>query len=300
MESMENKSVIITGGSKGIGKGIALQCAKEGAKILIAALNEGPLKAATEEIKAAGGTIDWIVADTSKPEDWARIVEKAKDLYGTIDYVFSNAGISFNKTIFSARPEEWEWIMNVNFMGHLNCLQATLPVFMEQENGGHYVFTASFASFASPATMVPYACSKAATMALAEGLQNELNTMGIDKIKLSIVMPAFVASDIQHNEASQPESVRSLEDNSNEMDKAVWAYIDQNLAAGDTNGTISIETAGQRIVDQVKRGLFYVYTHKGFVKSLAVEKMSRMILDQPPLDPSPSMSSYYERYPKEF
>lgn len=294
MDNLNNKVVVITGASSGIGFGIAKQCAKEGARIMLAAQNEDKLEKAAKELQEMGADVSWQKTNVEKDEDWAALVAKTLEKYGQIDYLFSNAGISFNKSLFSAKPEEWQWIFNVNFWAQLKAIGAVLPVMMAQETGGRIVFTGSFGCVASPITMVPYSCTKAATMALAEGLQNELNAMQVDKIKVSLIMPAYVSSNIQHNQSSRPDYCKDVESNSNEMDKMVWEKIATDLESGEW-GTISADLAGERIIDQVKRGHFYVYTHRNFVKAIVTDRSYRMMMDKSPFDPVSFMGEYYGR-----
>lgn len=294
MASLANKVVVVTGGSTGIGFGIAEQCAKEGAKIILAAQNVDKLEKAVKQLEPTGAEVSFQKVNVAEADDWAALVKSVMEKYGRIDYLFSNAGISFNKTLLTVKPEEWEWIFNVNFWSHVKGIHAVLPVMMAQEDGGHIVFTTSFASFAAPATMVPYACTKSASLSLAEGLRNEMELLQMDKIKVSVVMPAYVATNIQHNEASRPDYCKDVESNANDIDKFVWQKIATDLSEG-VGGTVSVQTAGERIIDQVKRGYFYIYTHRNFAKACLADKTYRMLMDKPQFDPSTFMSEYYAR-----
>lgn len=290
------KTAIITGAANGIGLGIARQCAKEGMRLMLADIVPEKLEQAAQELAAAGAEVAYKVTDVTCDEDWKELVSRTKAEYGGIDFLYSNAGVSFNKTVATATAAEWDWIFQVNFWSHLKAYQAIAPVMSEQESGGHIIFTGSFACFASPATMVPYACTKSALLSLAEGLTHEMALIGNDKVKLSVVMPAYVSTSIQFNEAARPDTVKNLEETSNPLDRAVWSRIAENIREPSTvNGTISADLAAERIIDQVKRGYFYIYTHRNYTKALAYEKTSSMLMDRPPVNPGTFMAEYYQR-----
>jgi NAD(P)-dependent dehydrogenase (short-subunit alcohol dehydrogenase family) len=290
------KVAIVTGAASGIGLGITQQCAQEGMRIMLADLDLPGLEREGKGLAASGAQVSWCRTDVTSENDWTELIEKTLQQYGQIDCLFSNAGISFNKTLATTTEAEWKWIFDVNFWSHVKAFKAILPTMLAQETGGHITITASFAAFVAPATMVPYACTKSAVLSLAEGMRHELDMTGQGKIKLSVVMPAYVVSNIQHNEAARPTDCRKLEATSNEIDRAVWAKITEDIKAPNIyNGAISGEVAGERILDQMKRGCFYIYTHRNFVKALAYEKTGRMLQDKPPVEPGSFMAEHYAR-----
>lgn len=296
MKDYSDKVAIVTGGASGIGLGIAKQCIKEGMRIMLTDLNLPELEAVGKELVASGAKIAWMKTDVTSEDDWNALVKKTMEQYGQIDFLFSNAGVSFNKTFATTTDAEWNWIFDVNFWSHIKAFRAVLPIMQGQESGGHITLTASFAAFVAPATMIPYACTKSALLSLGEGLRHELDLFGQQKIRISVVMPAFVVTNIQYNEAVRPAACRDLEKTSNEIDRAVWSQIVESIKEpSELNGAISIELAGKRILDQMKRDFFYIYTHRNYAKALAYEKTSRMLQDDPPVDPSPFMADYYER-----
>ena len=93
MERLENKVAIITGGNSGVGAATAIRFAKEGAKVVITARREGPLKEVADTIQANGGTVLPIVSDIAKPEDVKHLVEKTLEVFGKIDILVNNADI---------------------------------------------------------------------------------------------------------------------------------------------------------------------------------------------------------------
>ncbi|MEL7563314.1 MAG: SDR family NAD(P)-dependent oxidoreductase [Dehalobacterium sp.] len=296
MSTFNGKIAIVTGGASGIGLGIVKRCLKEGMEVVIADIHKEALEKVANELTISGKHVLTEAVDVTKEEDWSRLVQNTLGKYGKIDFLFSNAGISFNKMIASASKEEWKWIFDVNFWSQLKAIHTVLPVMKKQESGGHIVFTASYASFVSPPTMVPYACTKSALLSLAEGLRVELDMVGESKIKLSVVMPAYVVSNIQYNEHARPEECKKFEDTCTEIDKAVWSKIANDIKEPNRQfGAISADLAAERILDQVKRGFFYIYTHRNYTKTLAYEKTNRMLLDKPIVNIAVFNREYYGR-----
>jgi len=290
----EGKVALVTGAASGIGLGIAKQCVKEGMKVMLADINASEVEKETAQLSESGATVACQQADVTCDADWSALVAKTLETFGQIDLFFNNAGISFNKLLSSCTPNDWSWIFDVNFWGQMKGTQAVLPVMINQESGGHIVHTASFGAYVSPVTMVPYSCSKAAILAFAEGLANELALGGLAKIRISVVMPAFVVTNIQEGESYRQSKYANVEDKRTDIDNFVWLKIKEAIAAPNPlNGAISAETAGEAILDQMKRGFFYIHTHADFSKAIAAEKWSRMVNDGPPVEPSSFMDAFY-------
>src|ERR1700722_16346499 len=117
LTSIAGHSVIVTGGSKGIGKGIARVFAGKGAHVLITSRNLAEAEAAAAEIRATGGSVSAIAADVSKPEDNARLAQTAIERNGGVDILCCNAGIYPSAKLFDLSEAEWDQVMDVNLKG---------------------------------------------------------------------------------------------------------------------------------------------------------------------------------------
>ena len=116
---VEGKTVIVTGASRGIGKGIAKVFASRGADVLLVARNEAPVREAADEIKSAGGEASVFVGDVSSWDDMQQMAETAARRYGGIDVLCSNAGIFPSRGISDMSPDEWDQVLGVNAKGSL-------------------------------------------------------------------------------------------------------------------------------------------------------------------------------------
>jgi 3-oxoacyl-[acyl-carrier protein] reductase len=132
----------VTGGSKGIGKGIARVFASKGAHVLISSRNLVEAEAAAAEIRAAGGSASAIAADVSKPEDNARLAQTAIERHGGIDILCCNAGIYPASKIFDLSEAEWDQVMDVNLKGTFLSVQSCLPA-LKARGKGRVVVTSS-------------------------------------------------------------------------------------------------------------------------------------------------------------
>src|SRR4051812_36679148 len=132
---IQDKVVIITGASSGIGESTAKKLASKGAKIVLGARREDKLKQIAGEIEANGGQAIYRELDVTKPSENNEIVKLAKDKYGRIDVIFLNAGIMPNSPLSALNTDAWHQTIDVNIKGVLNGVAAVLPTFIEQKSG---------------------------------------------------------------------------------------------------------------------------------------------------------------------
>lgn len=142
--TIENKVVVITGASSGIGEVTAKLLAEKGAKVVLGARREERLVQLVEEIKSNGGQAAYRVTDVTNPEDSQQLVQLAKDTFGGVDAIFLNAGIMPNSPLSELKTNEWNSMIDINIKGVLNGIAAVLPTFTAQKSG-HIITTSSVA-----------------------------------------------------------------------------------------------------------------------------------------------------------
>lgn len=140
--SIAGKVTIVTGGSKGIGKGIASVFAKQGAKVMIAARGEADAKAAVEEITQAGGIADYCLCDVADWDSVQGLVAKTLETFGSVDILCANAGIFPQKKMVEMSPEDWDQVMSTNLKSSFLSVKACLPEF-EKNGRGRVIVTSS-------------------------------------------------------------------------------------------------------------------------------------------------------------
>ena len=183
--NIEDKVVIITGASSGIGEATAVMLAERGAKVVLGARGLNRLEALARRIAKAGGEVAYAQTDVRRREDLTSLVKLALDRYGQLDVLISNAGIGPISPLDDLRVEDWENMINIK--GVLYGIAAALPVFRKQ-SFGHFVNTASTAGIIVNPNMAVYAGTKFAVRAISEGLRQEAG----DKLRVTIITPGFV------------------------------------------------------------------------------------------------------------
>ncbi|MET8763687.1 SDR family oxidoreductase [Lentzea sp. NPDC004782] len=199
MSGINGKVVAITGASSGIGEATARLLAKQGARLVLGARREDRLANLVEEI---GGDAVHTRTDVTRPEDLRALVALARERFGRLDVLVSNAGAGPISPLDDLRVDEWNEMVDVNIKGVLHGIAAALPVFCEQQ-AGHFVTTASTAAFTVVPTMAVYAGTKVAVRAICEGLRQESNGV----FRVTTVFPGFVHTDFA--EASSNPDVRA-------------------------------------------------------------------------------------------
>jgi 3-oxoacyl-[acyl-carrier protein] reductase len=136
---LDGKTALVTGGSEGIGRGIALGLAREGVDVAICARRPGPLEAAAAEIaKQTGRKVVAIPADLTKDADAKTFVEKGHQALGRVDIMVNNAGSAPGGVLEHLSEADWAQALQLKFMGYVRCLRYVLPI-MQRQGGGRVV-----------------------------------------------------------------------------------------------------------------------------------------------------------------
>ncbi len=189
LTSIAGKSVIVTGGSKGIGKGIAKVFAAQGAKVMIAARGEEAAKLAVAEIEAAGGTATYHLTDVADWESVQQMVAATVGAFGGVDILCANAGIFPQVKMVDMSPDDWDTVMQVNLKSSFLCVKACIPIF-ETSGKGRVVLTSSITG---PVTGFPgwshYGASKSGQLGFLKTAAMELSRYNTT---INAVMPGNI------------------------------------------------------------------------------------------------------------
>jgi len=169
---LENKVAVITGAGSGIGRESALLFAREGARVVVADVNEDAGQAVVEELRGAGGEAVYVRADVSKGADAEGMVRAAEESFGRLDVLFNNAGISHAKDDDAVATEEevWDLTMNINLKGVFLGCKYGIPA-LRRAGGGSIINTASFVALLGAATpQLAYTASKGGVLAMTREL----------------------------------------------------------------------------------------------------------------------------------
>ncbi len=186
MSGTAGKVVAITGASSGIGEAAALLLAERGAKVVLGARGSDRLEALAARIADMGGEAACARTDVRRRGDLSGLVNLARERYGKLDVLVSNAGVMPVSPLDDLRVEDWEEMIDVNIKGVLYGIAAALPVFRRQ-GSGHFVNIASTAGHLVRPNMSVYSGTKFAVRAISEGLRQEAG----DKLRVTVISPGF-------------------------------------------------------------------------------------------------------------
>jgi short-subunit dehydrogenase len=188
---LKDKVAVVTGGSKGIGKQIALALASEGCRIAITSRNEKELKSAAREISQSGVEVLAVSSDVRKPEDVENLVKKVDEKYGPAQILINNAGIGRFAEIATMENEDFRAVLETNLFGVFYCTKAFLQGMIAQEEG-HIVNISSLAGKNNFAGGSAYCASKHALISFSECLMLEVRH---HNIKVTTICPGSVQTD---------------------------------------------------------------------------------------------------------
>ena len=186
---MEGKRVLVTGSGTGIGRGVALEFAREGAAVVLHyAHSEGGAASAVEEIRSVGGTAEVFQADLADIEQVKALATQAIGFLGGLDVLVNNAGITMNRPFLDVTPEQFDTLYNVNIRGMYFLTQAAVPTMIEQ-GGGAVINLTSVHAFAGMTEHTIYAGTKAAIVGFTRVLALELATSGV---RVNAIAPGWI------------------------------------------------------------------------------------------------------------
>jgi len=199
---LAGKTVIITGGARGIGKAYALALAQEGAQVAVADVLDGT--AVVEEMAQKGGEAIALRTDVSDEESVNIMTHAVQERFGRIDVLVNNAGIFVGltrKPFYELTVEEWDRVMNVNLRGIFLCSKAVYPQ-MKKQGKGKIINVSSATFFMGVPFLSHYVASKGGVIALTRTMAREL---GEDNICVNAIAPGFTVSEALQGSPAYPE-----------------------------------------------------------------------------------------------
>lgn len=186
---LTGKVAVVTGASRGIGKVIAQELAKAGARLAIANRNFPAAEATVQAIQATGGQAIAIQADVTQRSDCDRLIDQVIADYNHLDIMICNAGINIVKPALLLDEHEWDSVIDVNLKGHFNCAQVAARQMIQQGTGGSIIMNSSIASVVGIPNSVAYTAAKGGVNQLVRTLAIEWAT---DKIRVNAIAPGWM------------------------------------------------------------------------------------------------------------
>lgn len=192
MQSLKGKTALVTGGSRGLGKAIALALATEGVNVAITGRNEDLLKSVVKELEEKGVKSSYAVFDVSnKKEVYENLNQLQKD-FGTFDILVNNAGIAAFGGILDMDDEQWEDIIRTNLLGPYYVSKSVVPSMVEKKSGD-IINISSTAGLKGNAATSAYSASKFGLIGMSESMMLELRK---HNIRVTTLTPSTIASDM--------------------------------------------------------------------------------------------------------
>jgi 3-oxoacyl-[acyl-carrier protein] reductase len=208
MNRLAGRVAIVTGASRGIGRGIAVRLAEEGARVVVNHRNSPEEAAATAQlVQAAGGEAHVIQADVSQFEEAQRLVKETLAAFGKVDVLVNNAGTTRDTLIMMMKEDQWDAVMNTNLKSVFNCCKAVARPMVKQKYG-RIVNISSVSGLAGQAGQTNYAASKAAVVGFSKSLAKEL---GSRNITVNVVAPGFVLTVLTADILTEENTSRAIE-----------------------------------------------------------------------------------------
>ncbi|HWE91207.1 MAG TPA: SDR family NAD(P)-dependent oxidoreductase [Pseudonocardiaceae bacterium] len=239
--------ILVTGGSAGLGAAIAARFAADGAKVLIADINE-----------PADSAVPFQKLDVRSDEDWARVRDWVEREWDGLDVLVNNAGVASAGRIERLSMADWDWILDINLKGVVRGCRTFVPMFKRQGHG-HLVNMASLAGLMNLPGMDSYNVSKSGVISLSETLRYELAPYGV---RTTVVCPAFVPT--------------SLGSRLRSPDPVLAEAAHKMISAG----KVSAEDVAGQVFDAVRDNRFLVLTHREGRIAVAVKRFAPWLVDR--------------------
>ena len=253
MKEFNGRVAVVTGAASGIGRALAGTFAAEGMKVVLADVEDAPLREAEKMLTSGGADVLAVRTDVTEPDDLKALAQRTLDQFGAVHVLCNNAGVLVGGKSWEAPLADFEWQMNVNLWGVLHGIQAFVPIMLVQDTECHIVNTSSMAGLTAMPFVSGYHLTKHAVMALSECLYKELRAEP-SKIGVSVLCPELINTQIGHSERNRPsDPTRDPERTSS----ASADLVSMAIIEGAKQGVPPEEIAG-RVLAAIREERFYI------------------------------------------
>src|SRR3954454_2642404 len=273
MQTLAGKGAVVTGGASGIGLETARRLAAGGARVMLADVEGGALDRAVDDLRSTGASAWGVECDVSSLSEVAALADESFRLLDQAHIVFNNAGVALGGPIASMTHDDWRWVIDVDLWGPIHGVEAFLPRMIEQGDGGHVLFTASFAGLVPNVGLGPYCVAKYGVVALAEVLARELRQ---HEIGVSVLCPMRVGTNIGNSERNRADGYGGADAGS--------PVSNQSESNDDLAGRVlDVDDVAALTVDAVVNNRLYVLPHEESRTAIRrrFERIDRIFDQQP-------------------
>ncbi|HEU5196839.1 MAG TPA: SDR family NAD(P)-dependent oxidoreductase [Methylomirabilota bacterium] len=245
MDSFKGRVAVVTGGGSGIGRAMALALAREGARVVLADLDEGAMDGVAREARGLGVDALTVRTDVSDLASVQALAGRAWQAFGSVHVLCNNAGVALWGGLERATHRDWQWAIGVNLWGVIHGVESFVPRMIAGGEPGHIVNTASMAGLIASQGLGVYNTTKYAVVGLSETLAKDLKPY---RIGVSVLCPMGVQTRIRDSERNRPAALRNAEGPAGSEVELIGRYL-------------APEAVADMVLDAIRREELYVITH---------------------------------------
>jgi NAD(P)-dependent dehydrogenase (short-subunit alcohol dehydrogenase family) len=266
VDAFKDKVAVVTGGGSGIGRALALALAREGARIVVADVDEAAMEGVVRESRGLGVESLAVRTDVTDLAQVQALAERAWKAFGVVHLLCNNAGVAAWGGLEKATHRDWQWVLGVNLWGVIHGIEAFVPRMIAGGQRGHIVNTASMAGLIASQGLGVYNTSKYAVVGLSETLVKDLKPYGIG---VSVLCPMGVETRIRESERNRPAALRNERGAETPTVELIGRYLPPEAVAA-------------MVLDAIRRGDLYVITHDEGLEPLRrrFDRMQQSILSR--------------------
>jgi len=260
---------VVTGAGSGIGRELALACAREGMAVVIADVEPAPLDQTQALLDALGTPCLARLCDVAQAQELEALANATWDRWGRVDWLFNNAGVAVLGRAWEATEADWHWILSVNLLGVVHGVRSFVPRMLNAGRVAHVVNTASAAGLASVAGSAVYAASKHAVVGFSECLAKDLELVGAP-IGVSVLCPSLLPTGIHVSARNRPTELGPA--------GPTRALHEERVRAGMAASPIGAADVARLTLEAIWSRRFYVLPHAHTAASVA-QRAEKILAD---------------------
>jgi NADP-dependent 3-hydroxy acid dehydrogenase YdfG len=268
----------VTGAGSGIGRALALACAREGMAVAIADVESAALEQTRQQLLALGVNCMARLCDVARASDVEAFAQACSEQLGEVDWLFNNAGVAVLGPAWQATEADWQWLLGVNVLGVANGVRSFVPRMRNRGAPAHIVNTASAAGLATLAGSAVYAATKHAVVAFSECLAHDLQKEG-SPLGVSVLCPSLLPTRIHESQRNRPGTL-------GDTVAAAPAY-EERVRAGMAASPVNADDVALATLAAIRARRFYVIPHANTGASVQA-RMQRILADFGAIHPESS------------
>jgi NAD(P)-dependent dehydrogenase (short-subunit alcohol dehydrogenase family) len=287
MENFAGKVAVITGAGSGFGREFARLLAQQGARLVLADIEQPALEAIRDELVAQGAEVLCQRTDVAKAADVEALAAATLQRFETVHLLFNNAGVASGGLIWENTLQDWEWVIGVNLWGVIHGVRVFVPIMLQKMNAdpeysGHIVNTSSVAGLLSPSNMGVYNVTKHGVVTISGTLYRDLRLIGA-RIGVSVLCPPFVPTGITQSHRNRPAELLSAGP-ATPSQLMAQAVVEKAVAGSRLTAT----DVGQMTLSAIRENQFYIVPPNSKITLAIHARCDDIKALRNPTDPTPA------------